>query len=361
MQTANAIAVATNAFGMGINKPDIRFVIHYNMPGTLEAYYQEAGRAGRDGQLSRCTILFNFQDRKTQEFFISKIGEGNDAADPALIDELKKRATHKLELIFKFAQAHRCRRQMILDYFGDESEVVGCQCDVCRRGDVNLETVEQMPEELVTLVRQVLSAVARLKGKFGIGVVAEVLAGSRNEKIERWGLDQLSVFGLLSRFPIKRLIVMIHRLIEAGLIRQKETDTPNIRVVDLTAAGVDVMKGAHQPPSVLQDLVRLDASTGRTRRATTSRGEAKIEETPEDSQLDPDAQIRFSRLREVRLELAREKQLPSYCICHDRTLRLIAKHSPGSLESLEQIKGMGPIKVRMYGEKFLEALRTAEG
>src|SRR5207248_400851 len=133
MQTPRAIAVATNAFGMGINKPDIRLVVHYNLPGTLEAYYQEAGRAGRDGRPSRCTILFSYQDRYTQEFFIDKLAEDAGGVDPGVIAERQDHARRKLDLMIRYAQSHRCRRQQILDYFGDESELADCQCDVCHR------------------------------------------------------------------------------------------------------------------------------------------------------------------------------------------------------------------------------------
>jgi len=207
MNTPRAVAVATNAFGMGINKPDIRLVVHYNIPGTLEAYYQEAGRAGRDGLPSNCVLLFSYQDRYTQQFFIDKIGEDREV-DPRVIQDLKDHATVKLDLMIRYAQTHSCRRQMILGYFGDESDVTGCVCDVCRRGQP-MSAADQatyvpvvISDETILLCRQLLSAIARLNGKFGVGVVAEVLAGSDNEKSQRWGFNKLSVFGLLKIHPI---------------------------------------------------------------------------------------------------------------------------------------------------------------
>ena len=206
MNTPRAVAVATNAFGMGINKPDIRLVIHYNIPGTLEAYYQEAGRAGRDGLPSRCVLLFSYQDRYTQEFFIDKIGEDRPDADSRRTEELKRHAKIKLDHMVRYAQTHRCRRQMILDYFGDEGGVVNCHCDICIKANPALTDQIETPQvvvsdETIILCRQLLSAIARLNGKFGVGMVAEVLAGSDNEKSQRWGFNKLTVFGLF-RSPL---------------------------------------------------------------------------------------------------------------------------------------------------------------
>jgi ATP-dependent DNA helicase RecQ len=360
MATPDAVAVATNAFGMGINKPNIRLVVHYNVPGTLEAYYQEAGRAGRDGQMARCVLLFSYQDRFTQEFFISKIGQ-DGSMDPPTVEAAKDRAMDKLEMLLRYTQTHHCRRQMILDYFGDEAEVTDCQCDVCSRGAVMPGVTAVVPDEVILLVRQLLSAVARTKGKFGVGAVAEVLAGVASERTARWQLDQLSVFGLLKKYPVKKIVAMLHRLMESGLARQNDPERNFRPVVELTAVGIAVMKGEQPPPATLIDLVgapHLDAAPPRRERPERrQRAAVEVDEGPSD----PESEARFSRLRQARLELARERQLPPYCICHDQTLRLIARAAPANAEQLEEIKGMGPIKVKVYGEKLLAALREFGG
>ncbi len=256
MQTPGAIAVATNAFGMGINKPDVRLIIHYNLPGTLEAYYQEAGRGGRDGLPAQCVLLFGYQDRYTQEYFIDRIGEDHPG-DPRRIAQLKAHATQKLDLMIGYAQTHRCRRQMILDYFGDETKAVACHCDVCGVGDLSMPAapIAIVSDEAILLVRQLLSGIARLRGNFGVGVVAEVLAGADNEKTQRWGFDKLTVFGLLRAYPVKRIIAMLHRLMDAGLARQRDPDGVKFRpVIELTPVGIRVMKAEQPPPVSLADL-----------------------------------------------------------------------------------------------------------
>ena len=361
MNTPRGVAVATNAFGMGINKPDVRLVAHYQMPSTLEAYYQEAGRAGRDGRPSRCIILFSYADRKVQEFFIEKIGQDNTEANPATIAQLKEHAMDKLDRLVRYCQQQKCRRRMILDYFGDEAEVADCRCDVCLGREelaATHGTVDVViPDELVLLTRKILSAIARLNGRFGVGTVAEVLKGDDTERARKWHLDQLSVFGLMRDYPLKRLTAMTYRMIDNGLAQQRDPQGVVGRpVVELTGPGVAVMKGHALPPASLLDLLpRTETHRPQKVRREGVAGTRRHDDPPED--LSDDAQRRFERLRALRSKLAAEQEVPTYVIFHDSVLKAIAAVNPQDEALLGQIKGMGTFKLSKYGPKVLELLR----
>lgn len=359
MGTAAAVAVATNAFGMGINKPDIRMVVHYNMPGTLEAYYQEAGRAGRDGLSARCIILFSFQDKYTQEFFIDRMGQDNPDIDFNLLERRKQRARRKLDQMIRYADSHACRRRQILDYFGDESPISDCRCDACRthRGVVQEDAapVPAVSQNTTLLIRKLLSAVARLNGRFGVGVVAQVLRGEQTEQIQRWHLHGLSVFGLLRDHETKPIIAMLHRLMDAGLVRRREIDvdgSDSAAVLELTAAGAAVMKAQSPAPLSLADL----SSRRRARRRDQRSSAVSSGAGNHGSSSDPVA-MRFERLRHSRSNLARQHDVPAFCICHDSVLEEIARLAPTDLGQLAAVKGIGPHKLRQYGQAILTAVR----
>jgi ATP-dependent DNA helicase RecQ len=200
-----------------------------------------------------------------------------------------------------------------------------------------------------------------MRGQFGVALVAEVLAGSETERIQRWGFSDLTVYGLLRVYNVKRLVAMIHRLMEAGLAMQRDPDGMKFRpVVELTAAGIAVMKGEMPPPATLADLVghRSSNSSSSPRRPRDRTRDARTLE-PVDTEMDDESAARFEKLRRVRTELARQRQLPPYCICHDSTLRIIALVHPRDLRALESVKGMGPNKVKTYGQALLDAITGA--
>jgi ATP-dependent DNA helicase RecQ len=356
MQTEGAIAVATNAFGMGINKPDIRWVLHYNIPGTMEAYYQEAGRAGRDGRAATCLMLYSFADKRTQEFFIDKLGENGDGDVAGLtrIEELQRRATAKLNGVINYARTRRCRRQQILDYFGDEQQIECGTCDICRGGGevVIHDSDLEVPESATLAVRKILSAVARVQQmgtRFGLGTIAEVLTGSDNERLRRWRLDQLKTYGALGEFQAKQVIAMLHRVIETGLLRQVEPE-PGRPVLELTRPGVTVMKGETPPPSPLADLLP------RRRNLAIRKSGGRSAQADFDPDFTPEASARFERLRQARTDLARELEKPPYIVASNRTLQAIAVAAPTTPKELEAVAGMGPKKVEQFGEHLLAAL-----
>lgn len=350
MSDPTAVAVATSAFGMGINKPDVRLVVHFNLPGTIEQYYQEAGRAGRDGLPARCVLLYRPADRATQDFFIQQLGRDNPNQSTEQIAQRKQIATDKLDLLVSYAAGHRCRRRMILDYFGDETDIERCACDVCQRGDF-IEA--DLDDHTALVIRKILSGIARLRGRFGAGAVADLLSGSEAERVVQQGWDQLPTYGILRDQSRKTIRLWIDRVMEAGLAKQIDPDGKFMPVVDLSPVGVEVMRGARRPPAVLADLlhdIKSDRKSARDRKSNKS-GSSNDEPA-----LTDDAADRFEKLRAARAELARDKQLPPYVIAHDRTLRAIARDDPHTLEALERVHGMGPMKIKLYGQIFLHAL-----
>lgn len=340
------VVVATNAFGMGIDRADIRTVVHVQAPGSVEAYYQEVGRAGRDGQPAHGLLLTSSGDLGLRRRLIGYSGGRDPSAEP---NSAHVQQQWRLFLdLMRYVEAGSCRHDFILRYFGDEQETLGgCgHCDVCERLDERGESGEHRsvsPTEAL-IVRKALAGVARNQGRAGLTAVSDMLHGTENERLRRLGLTGLSTHGLLSGHPKAWVLALLRRLITAGLVDLTTSEFP---IPYLTPLGIATMKDEE---SVRVLLPPPDA--GRPKKAREDR-RSSSREIPDN--VDPSL---FERLRATRLELARAKGVPAYVVCHDRTLLEMAAHKPRSVQALAEIHGMGPARIERYGEPFLATVSS---
>jgi ATP-dependent DNA helicase RecQ len=337
------IVVATNAFGMGIDRGDVRAVIHLAPPGSIEAYYQEVGRAGRDGEPAWGLLCYTSQDLPLRRRLLEADIDGR-APDPEIVE-------HKwnmfLELI-RWAEGGSCRHDAILRYFGDEAEVLqGCgHCDVCEALTNDSEFDEQ---QTALIVRKALSGVARIDRRFGLLAAINLLAGHGDERLARSGLDQVKTFGVLAgevgRHGEAWLKKLLHRCVAAGWVEYTGTDRP---LAALTREGREVMLG-RRPARIVLPPTEVAARTGeRPRRSERERSSAAPQ-----VELDARGQLLFEALRAHRLEVARRDEVPPYVVASDRSLREIALLRPRTIEQLQQAHGIGPAKAEKYGEGLL--------
>ncbi|ASN13436.1 DNA helicase RecQ [Latilactobacillus sakei] len=302
------IMVATNAFGMGIDKSNVRFVVHAQIPGSLEAYYQEAGRAGRDGLPSEAILLFKVNDVQIQHFFIDQ---------SEMDDENKQREYAKLQEMTQYANTQQCLQQYIINYFDDDCEKCG-RCSNC------LDTRES--QDITIDAQKVLSCIKRMDERFGKVMVAQVLTGSKNQKIMQFRFDELPTYGLMRGDSQKEVSGLIDYLVASGYLRASGGQYP---VLQITLAGVKVLKGQEK---------------------VTRKMAAKVQKTlPEDNEL-------FERLRELRRDLAEEQGVPPFVIFSDKTLYSMCEIMPTSLAEMLDVKGVGENKLEKYGELFLDIL-----
>ncbi len=315
------VVVATVAFGMGIDKPDVRFVVHYDCPKNIEGYYQETGRAGRDGLPAEALLLFGLQDVVTARMLVER-GENRDQV---------RIESHKLDAMVGFAEAVTCRRRVLLGYFGEALEQDCGNCDVCLDPpEVYDGTVE---------AQKALSAVARLEQRFGIGYVIDVLRGADTERIREWGHDALSVYGIGSDLSKEEWAHVIRQLIHRGYVYQ---DIAAYSVLKLTEAARPVLRG-EEPVLLSRQRVRAKAEK-RPKRPAAAAVVGDYDETL------------FESLRELRRELAAEQGVPAYVVFGDRTLLDMAARRPGSREEMLEVHGVGEAKLERYGEVFLERI-----
>lgn len=307
------LIVATNAFGMGINKSNVRFVIHYQIPGYLEAYYQEAGRAGRDGLSSEAILLFAPQDTQVQKFFIQQSQRE---------EEQKQKEYEKLKAMTEYAYIESCLQQYILNYFGETSS----PCNRCGNCLDDREIVE-----VTTQAQMVLSCLKRMGENYGKQMLMKVLAGSKEQKLRALGFERLSTYGLMKNQSQKETMQLIEYLISNGYLLTVDGEYPILKV---TERGIQVLKG--------QEAVY--------------RKEPKKVQQLSDEETD----TLFEVLRELRTDLASEAGVPPYVVFSDSTLKEMSRIRPSSRLEMLQIKGVGQSKLDKYGEAFLSRIKNMD-